>query len=335
MSSWIQRVGALWGGRAAAAGRTGPLPRPHRATPRPRAAVPVPVSRRASEAPCTPEPVDAAVPDPQLAFFEWALGTGPSLDAPLRPEERRLLARLDRVLAADGPRAELLPRAPAVIPQLMSCLRDERASAQGLAARVAKDPHLVAEVLRLANAALVRADEPIADLPQAVARLGTEGLRRAIARVVLKPIFDAPADSLSGRAAPRLWLHAEAKAAECMRLAAAAGLDPFEGYLAGLMHNIGWTAALRAIDRAGVRPPGPFTQAFVHALAPRREGFFALLAMPWQLSDALTALAVERLDADAAGAPSALCQALLTAEHHAALQMLRAGTLLATMDVRA
>ncbi|MGK2900625.1 MAG: HDOD domain-containing protein [Burkholderiaceae bacterium] len=323
MSSWIQRVGALWGGHAAA-GRTCPPPRP-------RAAVPVPVSRRASEAPCTPEPVDAAVPDPQLAFFEWVLGTGPSLDAPLRPEERRLLARLDRVLAADGARAELLPRAPAVIPRLMRCLRDARASAQGLAARVAKDPHLVAEVLRLANAALVRADEPIADLPQAVARLGTEGLRRAIARVVLKPIFDAPADSLSGRAAPRLWLHAEAKAAECMHLAAAAGLDPFEGYLAGLMHNIGWTAALRA----GVWPPGPFTQAFVHALAPRREGFFALLAMPWQLSDALSALAVERLDADAAGAPSALCQSLLTADRHAALQMLGAGTLLATMDVRA
>jgi hypothetical protein len=332
MSSWIQRVGALWGGRAAAAGRAGPPPRPPRATPRPRAGVPVP--RRVSEAPCAPEPVDVAVPDPQLAFFEWVLGTGPSPDASLRPEERRLLARLDTVLAADGPRAELLPRAPAVIPQLMNCLRDERASAQGLAARVAKDPHLVAEVLRLANGALVRADAPIADLPQAVARLGTEGLRRAIARVVLKPIFDAPADSLSGRAAPRLWLHAEAKAAECMRLAAAAGLDPFEGYLAGLMHNIGWTAALRAIDRAGVRPPGPFTQAFVHALAPRREGFFALLAMPWQLSDALTALAVERLDA-AAGAPSALCQALVTADRHAALQMLGAAALLAPMDARA
>jgi len=269
------------------------------------------------------------VADPQQALFEWLLGTGAALDVPLLPHEHRLLARLDAVLADHDSHAELLPRAPAVIPQLMNSLRDERQSAHALADRIAKDPHLVAEVIRLANGAGVRAAEPVSDLPQAVLRLGTQGLRRAISKVVLKPIFDAPADSLSGRAAPRLWRHSEAKAAESMRLAGAAGLDPFEGYLAGLMHNIGWTAALRILDRApasGGDAPPQFSSAFVLALEPRREMLFAKLVRPWQLTDALTALAVEILASGLRASPSTLAQALLAADRHASLVMLAEGT---------
>ena len=43
---------------------------------------------------------------------------------------------------------------------------------------------------------------------------------------------------------------ANTEAANTMYVYAAgqAGLDPFDGYLAGLLHNSGWTAVLRAID---------------------------------------------------------------------------------------
>lgn len=328
MSSWIQRVGALFGAHVAAPGVVAPRARSRSAPPaRALAGMPAaplaPLAGLESTGLATREPAD-----PQEAFFEWLLGTGASLDVPLLPHEHRLLARLDAVLAADDAHAELLPRAPAVIPQLMNSLRDERQSAHALADRVAKDPHLVAEVIRLANGASVRAAEPVSDLPQAVLRLGTQGLRRAISKVVLKPIFDAPAESLSGRAAPRLWLHSEAKAAECMRLAGVAGLDPFEGYLAGLMHNIGWTAALRAIDRAsavGGGAPTQFSGAFVLALEPRRERFFATLVRPWQLTDSLTALAAEVLATGLRASPSTLAQALQAADRHASLGMLGEG----------
>ena len=338
MSSWIQRVGALFGGRSVAAVVAAPRARNRSAAlPRLRAAVPA----------ATP-PIDAdssgfgesMILDPQLPFFEWLLDTSASLDAPLLPNEQRLLARLDAVLAADASRAELLPRAPAVIPQLMNSLRGESQSVQALAGRVAKDPNLVAEVIRMANSTLARAAEPVSDLPQAIGRLGTLGLRRAIAKVVLKPIFDAQPDSLSGRAAPRLWLHSEAKAADCMRLATAAGLDPFEGYLAGLMHNIGWTAALRALDRAGevegrakAQAPPQFSRAFVQAFETRREMFFAMLVMPWQLTDSLTALAVELLDGGLKASRSPLGQALLAADRNASLDLLGAGALLDSMTL--
>lgn len=332
MSSWIQRMGALFGGPTAAPAVIAPRPRTRPTAPtRPRAAAVVAVAQ--PQPPDTESPVfaESAIPDPQVPFFEWLLGTSTTPAAALLPHEHRLLAHLDAVLAADSARSELLPRSPAVIPQLMNSLRDEGQSANALADRVAKDPNLVAEVIRLANGVLARAAEPVSDLSQAISRLGTQGLRRAIAGVVLKPIFDAPADSLSGRAAPRLWLHSEAKAAACMRLAGAAGLDPFEGYLAGLMHNIGWTAALRALDKAEGGTPSQFSHAFVQAFEARREMFFALLVMPWQLTDSLTALAVELLDGGLAASSSKLGQALLAADRNASLEMLGAGALLEPM----
>jgi HD-like signal output (HDOD) protein len=273
------------------------------------------------------------VPELQLPFFEWLVDTGPVLDTPLHGGEQHLLARLDAVLASDSSRTALLPRAPAVIPQLLNSLRDDRQSAGAIAQRIAKDPHLVAEVLRMSNSAQTRAITRVSDIAEAVNRLGADGLRRAISRVVLKPMFDGQADSLSARCAPRLWQHSEVKAAVCLKEAAARGLDPFDGYLAGLMHNVGWTAALRAIDRSEGGAPAQFSRAFVTAFEPRRESFFALLVMPWQLTDALTELAVELLDGGLAAARSPLGEALRAADARASLEMLGAASLMDAIEI--
>ena len=320
MSNWLQRVGALFGGR------TGAPPRVVAARPQPALAiVRAPVAA----------PAVVTAPDLQLPFFEWLLGAGPALDTSLHDSEKLLLARLDTVLASDALRTSLLPRAPAVIPQLLSSLRDESQSAEALAQRVMKDPHLVAEVIRMANSTLTRGGTPVTEIAEAINRLGTDGLRRAIARVVLKPMFDGQADSLSARCAPRLWQHSEAKASACLQEAAERGLDPFEGYLAGLMHNVGWTAALRAIDRSPGGAPTQFSRAFVEAFETRRETFFALLVMPWQLTDGLTALGVELLDGGLACATSRLGESLRAADERASLEVLGAGSLLDSIETGA
>ena len=326
MSNWLQRVGALFGER------TGALPPAVAA--RSRAALAVvraPVATPALVAAAATLPETA--PDLQLPFFEWLLGAGPALDTSLHDSEKLLLARLDTVLASDASRTSLLPRAPSVIPQLLNSLRDESQSAEALAQRVMKDPHLVAEVIRMANSTLTRGGTPVTEIAEAINRLGTDGLRRAVARVVLKPMFDGQADSLSARCAPRLWQHSEAKASACLQEATERGLDPFEGYLAGLMHNVGWTAALRAIDRSPGGAPTQFSRAFVEAFEGRRETFFALLVMPWQLTDGLTALGVELLDGGLACATSRLGEALRAADERASLEVLGAGGLLDSIEI--
>ena len=318
MSGWKQRIGALFGGRTA----------PHEAGRMVSPVMPSPsllaTAAFVASEPAADDAPDAAV-DLRQPSFEWVIGAVAAPSDTLQGSERRLLAHLDAVLGSDDSRSALLPRAPAVIPQLLNSLRDEGQSTTTLAERVMRDPHLVAEVIRMANSAHARADEPVVDIAQAIGRIGTSGLRRAIARVVLKPMFSGTADTLSVRCAQRLWQHSDATASACQQEAARRGLDPFEGYLTGLMHNVGWTAALRAIDRSEGGAPGQFSRAFVNAFDQRRETFFAMLVIPWQLTGGLTALGTALRDGDLAGAHSPLGEALRAADQRACLEMLESG----------
>ncbi len=55
--------------------------------------------------------------------------------------------------------------------------------------------------------------------------------------------------------------------------------------------------------------------------------------MPWGLTDTLTALAAELAEGGLVAAKSPLAQALLQADRHATLEVLGAGTPLASMKV--
>jgi len=265
----------------------------------------------------------AEIADLEVEFFQWLLGET-SVAAPLDPvAEQRILGFVDDVLQSDQMREDLLPRARSVIPELLHSLRDDNQSTRALSARVARDPNLVVEVIHLANSVWYRADKKVIDLMQAISRLGTEGLRRAIARVLLKPIFDAHGDPLLGRATQRLWQHSELKASLCLQQAASVGIDPFGSYLAGLMHNVGWTAAFRAIDRSPGGAPTRFSPAFINALAPRRDRLFATLVRSWELSDSLTTLADEVLTVGFPNAKSPLGQLLQYADRTSCQQLLQ------------
>ena len=218
----------------------------------------------------------------QLRFFEWMVGAGAVLEAPLNETERRLLAALDGALACEETRAVLVPYAPGVIRQLLRARHDKTPSAP------------------------------------------TSLDAARIARGALKPLFMPRGEPLWDRCALRVWQHAEAKADACREEAASRGLDPFEGYLVGLLHSIGWTAALRAIDRSDDGAPAQFTRAFALAFDMRREAFFMRLMMPWQLGDPLSELAMELLDGGLAAAHSPLGEALRAADQRATMEMLGA-----------
>ena len=266
-------------------------------------------------------------------FVAWMLGPpAPVAEAAPPAFLGQMLERLDAVIASDTQRAALLPRAAHVVPQLMKILRDEHYSSVDVASRIAKDVMLSAEVIRSATGAYRRtADEEAGgeiDLARAVAIVGTTGLRRAIASVVLRPIFDAAGKSLSARAAPQIRLHAEKKARLASTLAAAAGLDPFDGYLAGLLHDAGWTATLRGIDGLGdlfVSADDIAHPAVVPQLARRRDTLFGLIVAPWDLSRGLDALAGEIGRDGLVGVRSPLGRALAEADRLAELHALAAG----------
>ena len=306
-----------------------------RATPPRHALVAVPsVAAPAPEAITPP----AELPDVTAPFFAWLLSQpradtlptqGPAAaddDTALDDASRSVLARLDEVIQSDPQRSALLPRAPQVLPQLMRSLRDDHYVSVEVAARIGKDAVLAAEVIRAANGSHRGSREPIVDLSQAVLSIGADHLRRVIARSVLRPIFDVRGARLSAMAAPQIWVNAEFKARLCSALATAEGLDPLDGYLAGMLHDSGWTALLRALDGLGPQQvpalPTLVAPAFAHALAERRDQLFCKLLRPWQLSVPLVAMADDIESHGLAGVRLPLAVALQRAHALASLHAL-------------
>lgn len=251
----------------------------------------------------------------EASALTYLLASPPPCPGSLGEAERALLRTLDRQLAAATLPTDLLPRAPAVIPQLLGLLRQAQPARAAMVQQVLKDMLLTAEVLRLARSPFYGA-QPVDTLETALDRIGTAGLQSAIARVLLKPVFQAQAGGLVAVVAPRLWQHAEYKSMLCAELVAQRGGDRFEGLLAGLLHDTGWLALIRLMDRVQTRPVLPISLALDAALDRRKDRLFGRLTADWDLTPALTSLSLQLRGSTAAGGDTRLATALRDADRH-------------------
>jgi len=144
---------------------------------------------------------------------------------------------------------DLIPRVPAILPQLFRSLRDENASSKELAETIGKDVVLVAQVLHEVNSAYYSPAEKINSLENAVLLLGQNGLRMVLAKVSFRPIIQDQSGYLTRQLANIIWQQSEACAYAARYLAEEKGEDPFAAFLAGLLDNVGLIVSLRIADR--------------------------------------------------------------------------------------
>jgi HD-like signal output (HDOD) protein len=218
-----------------------------------------------------------------VGFLVWLLQSPAETEAPLGAREQQALQHLARLIADPGAHSHLLPRAAAVIPQLLARLRAASSSLSDLSQLVSRDVTLVAEVIGMANSPYYRRAQAVVELDHAIQVLGVDGMQNTIARVVLKPLIDARGGALVARSAKRLWEHTDRKAQLCAALARGNGFDPFDAYLLGLAHNAAWNAVLRTMDTVAGEQPWRLGAAFVAALGQRRDQLLAIIARQWQL----------------------------------------------------
>lgn len=189
-----------------------------------------------------------------LQFSARLFGFQRLRDVPPHPQEAPLLQRLQARSGADW--AELLPRLPAVLPQLLRLMRRENLSSRELVDLLSRDPSLVGELMRMANSAMYRPEREITDLASAVMVIGHEGLNQVVMRVTLRPIFNQDRQGRFSRQAGTLpWDLGERCAFAAMRLSPP-GDERFAAYLAGLGAQVGMMALLRVLDGlpVGQRP---------------------------------------------------------------------------------
>jgi len=281
---------------------------------------PSPSTLPPSDAAITPIADDLPALDLDLAFFHWLAGphvTGAAGD------ETLVLDELARLVRDPHTASTLVPRVPAVIPQVLRSLRSDAASSADLARQVAQDAVLVAEVLREVNSPYYQPSSPVRNLEGALLLLGQNGLRMLLARVAFRRIISLQTSRLARLVAPQLWNQSEKCAQAASLLAPNHGADPFEAYLAGLMHNVGLVVALRVID--GLLPTGglPDSDAFGLRLVHAARLISAGIAGQWELPAAI-GHAIAHLG-DPATMSTSLPAALGEADRLAKLHMLAGG----------
>jgi HD-like signal output (HDOD) protein len=252
----------------------------------------------------------------EAVYYRW-LTSSAGHNAPSSTEE--VILEQVRALSRDpGGAAELVPRVPELIPQLLRSLRDEGVSAAELSRLVAQDVVLVAEVIRGANSAYHQPITPAETLEAAIMMLGQDGLRMLLARIAFRPIIKMQSEGFARRAAPHVWSQSEGCALAASLMAPGLTAGAFEAYLAGLMQNVGLIVGFRLADRVceGGKVPGS-SEFGIKLLACGRE-LSAVIATHWdfpqEVADAI-ALAGDPGD-------SSLAQALALGDRIAKLRLL-------------
>jgi hypothetical protein len=237
-----------------------------------------------------------------------APGPGPS------PAELQALEAIDRMLRLPSLPPELAPRSASLVPQLLALLRQDDLPVPALAERIGKEAVLAAEVLRQAGGAHFAHLGPVHNLPQAIQRLGFEGLQMAIARVLMRPLYQSRPGTLMSVAAPRLWDHADTLARHTAEQARQRGQSAFDGYLAGLLHDTGWTVLFHALQRSGLSSPGLVSVEGSLALEDRAHALFGRAAVAWPITPGFVALATDAASVPLVSSQDPLAQLLRLAQ---------------------
>lgn len=133
-----------------------------------------------------------------------------------------------------------LPCSPVLLPRLIAAIRNDRTSLTDLEALIRLDSAMAAGALRIANSAMYGNGTPVADISQALLRLGLHEIFRLATLTSLRRWEQFHEGSLpwSAEAFSR-HSYSFAKAAEFLAEKFTAEVDPLVAYSAGLVANIG------------------------------------------------------------------------------------------------
>lgn len=150
-----------------------------------------------------------------------------------------------------------LPLSPGLLGDILWLIREPDVDARRLIRFISRDHSLASRILRLANVAAYAPMIEVASINQAVVRLGTESVRRAL----LAACFASWAQP-AGAHAVRLKLlvaHAVATGTLARHIAGSCAADGDEAFAQGLLHDIGKLFLLRLqpeyVRQGGALPP--------------------------------------------------------------------------------
>jgi HD-like signal output (HDOD) protein len=190
--------------------------------------------------------------------------------------------------------AERLPTTPQIFSRLSAAMKNPDISVDEIVSVVQLDASLSARVLRLSNSAQFGRGTPVANLAEAINRIGFQEVYRLVGAAMSAQLYitGLPVYGVGG---DELWSNSLTCAVALEHLSDAAGLDRRTGYTLGLLRTVGRLLLQRLAAGAFVPPLAgrKATCALVNAWeretfgitsAEAAERLFALWALPAQLA---------------------------------------------------
>lgn len=252
----------------------------------------------------------ATITEIDAVYYRWLAAAGSAQAS--KQAEQQILDELTRLASEPVAGAALVPRIPAIIPQLMRTLQDENMSAAQLSRQLSQDVLLVAEVYREANRpcyhSRYNASPSIDNMEGAIMLLGQNGMRMLLARVAFRPIVSMQSGGLTIRTAPLIWRQSEKCALAANLVAPALQANAFDAYLAGLMANVGLVVAFRLIDQMHAPDAFPQSDAFIAQVFAQARILSVRIAELWEFPKSVTRAIGQAWQADADPQAQALAQ---------------------------
>ncbi len=142
--------------------------------------------------------------------------------------------RLDQYI--DG--IQTLPPTPTLMVELLALFREPDRDIDQVVELISHDPALTAEVLKNCNSAFYGSDQPVADLFEAVMRLGFYEVYRFVLAMLGSRALSVP-EAEAGINVALLWDHSLTTAVAAGVLARELGEAEGEPFTAGLLHDVG------------------------------------------------------------------------------------------------
>jgi len=185
----------------------------------------------------------------------------------------------------------LLPSLPQVAVRIGEAVNEDNANARSVAALIETDSAIALKIVKAANSARYGGVTPVANVSDAVARLGMHNTRILVITFALRELFRTSSKTLQARML-ELWEHSRRVAALASVLGdKVGGFNRHEALLAGLVHDIGVLAVIGyARDFPDVADDPRALESSARALRAQLGG---MILSTWQLPAELTAVARE------------------------------------------
>lgn len=178
------------------------------------------------------------------------------------------------------------PPLPAVAIELVNLSRNEDVELEEVVRLLERDQVLAGIVMRLVSSSLYAGRTPVASLHQAVVRIGLKKLRSVVFEATLRGgIFDVPEYRDIAEAVSR---HGTASAYITRLVCEACELDPENGFLCGLLHDVGFSALLQSVVARRNHAEGPALSALWEDIDRLHEQATGIVTRLWGLPPEMT-----------------------------------------------